>query len=117
MVLAEVGINLLGLDNDTASGEKLESFQWTASKRHKRGEISAKPLEDSKHLQFARQEENETENIRRIISLAIAFFFAFWILLGLTEFLVNGSFVIIGSSPILLLVLFGVLSHYSSQHD
>jgi hypothetical protein len=117
MVLAAVGINLLGLDNDTASREKLEGFRWIASKRYKRGEISAKPLEDSEHLHFARQEENETENIRRIVSLAIAFFFAFWILLGLTEFLVNGSFVIIGSSPILLLVLFRILSRYSSKHN
>ncbi len=74
MVLAEVEINLLGLDNDTALGEKLEGFQWTASKRYKRGENSAKPLEDIEHLHFARQAENETENIRRIISLAIAFF-------------------------------------------
>jgi len=117
MVLAEVGINLLGLDKDTASREELERFRWIASKRYKRGENSAKPLEDIEHLHFARQAENETENIRRIISLAIAFFFAFWILLGLTEFLVNGSFVIIGSSPILLVVLFRVLSHYSSKHE
>ncbi len=116
MVLAEVEINILGLENETVSREELESFRWIASKRYKRGENSAKPLEDIEHLHFARQKENETENIRRIISLAIAFFFAFWILLGLTEFLVNGSFVIIGSSPILLLVLFRVLSRHSSKH-
>ena len=81
------------------------------------GMFQSKECEDSEHLHFARQEENEAENIRRIISLAIAFFFAFWILLGLTEFLVNGSFVIIGSSPILVFVLFRVLSHYSSKHN
>ena len=81
------------------------------------GMLQSKGCKDIEHLHFTRQEENETENIRRIISLAIAFFFAFWILLGLTEFLVNGSFVIIGSSPILLLVLFRVLSRYSSKHD
>lgn len=79
--------------------------------------FQSKEYEDSEHLHSARLEENEAENIRRIISLAIAFFFALWILLGLTEFLINGSFVIIGSSPILLLVLFRVLSRYASKHD